>query len=257
VTLVDLEKVYDPITASHVYGSIGAGTLSAQQSTDLYAHVIGFSYPSLTTLDFALTDVTFPNPPTPSTTSKSVIGKDFITIPNDVTVTRKVSFDQQFQSSISVSSSTTWAIGTEVKVSLPLPLSPSAKATASVQFNGQHAAETDVITTVSLAESVRVQGPGRFEIVGFVEFADNYTATFTGDLMVTGTIDVPAARVGVKPLNGTVLFNLMNNPSRNAGSHAQPFTIGAGNVTASVTGTLNGTMAYTTDLTVARLTPPE
>ena len=254
VILVDLELVYDPVTAKNVYDNMGAATLSQGQSADLYAQVIGFSYPNLTTLAFELTNVSFPNPPTPSTTSKSLIGNDVISVPNSVTVSREVSFEQQFENSVSLSSSTTWAIGVEVKASLPLPMSPSAKLTGSFQYTGQETSDTDVTTTVNLTETVTVQGPGQFQVVGVVEFADNYAAGFIGDLTVTGTIDVPAANVSVEPLNGTVLFSLMNNPKRNQGSEAQPFTLGENNVTAAVTGTLTGSIAYSTDLTVTQQT---
>ena len=135
-----------------------------------------------------------------------------------------------------------------------LPMSPSAKLTGSFQYTGQETSDTDVTTTVNLTETVTVQGPGQFQVVGVVEFADNYAAGFIGDLTVTGTIDVPAANVSVEPLNGTVLFSLMNNPKRNQGSEAQPFTLGENNVTAAVTGTLTGSIAYSTDLTVTQQT---
>jgi hypothetical protein len=248
LAVVDLDQIYDPQAAGVIYQEIGTGTLSGDQSLDLYAQVIGYSYPELTSLDYELVDVNFANASTPAPSSRAFINSADVTIPPGASATHHVSIGGSVSSTVSLSSSTTWGVGVEVGFSIPLPFaSIEAKVTGSFEYQSGEAAETTVDIAMTVEEDVTLE-PGEWTVTAYADMATDYTTSFTGTLSVMGTISVPAVSIGAHPLNGTVLTSIMSNPARNAGSQAGPFSPGPNLTSAPVSGTLSGSFAVHSEL---------
>jgi hypothetical protein len=254
LAIVDLDQIYDSETAGMLYNEIGAETpLSPDQSLDIYAQVIGYSFPELTVLAFELADVEFGSAQTPTPDRNAFVTSTYYTIPPGAAVTQQVAMNGSVSSSISLSSSTTWGLGVEVGFSIPLPFaSIEAKVTGSFEHQSGEVAETTVDIGLSVTQEVQLQ-PGQWKVSMYADMVDNYTTVFTGSLRVTGTIAVPAASVAAHPLNGTVLTAIMENPARDRGSNAGPFTPGPNLTSAPVSGTMSGGFAFDSRLVVTPL----
>lgn len=245
--VVDLDEIYDSETASVVYEATGANSLSANQLTDLYSQVIGYCYPNLTTLDYELTNVNFTNAPTPASGGQTLIGSQNFTNPENISVTDQINLTKELSETFTLSSGTTWGAGVEVSFSIPLPIDAEATISGTFEYENGEEAETSGSVAVGVAAEIEIP-PGQWNVSAYVTLAQNYSASFTGTLQVTGTIAVPAAGLSSQSLNGTVLTNIMSNPNRNNGSQVAPFAPGPNSTTASVSGTISGTLAVNTSL---------
>jgi hypothetical protein len=253
VAVVDLDEIYDSDTASVVHAAIGAATLSADQELDLYAQVIGYSYPALTSFAYELMDVEFPDPPLPGAGRKQFIGSSYVPVVADESDVHHVSISGTITNTMSLSSGETWGAGVEVGFSMETPFAGvESKLTGSFEHQNGEVAETTVDMGLTVSDDLTLQ-PGNWKVTAYANMADSYTAAFSGTLRVTGMVAAPGAGVTAHPLNGSVLTAIMANPERNEGCRATPFTAGPDLTSAPVSGVVRGSFAYTTSLETTRL----
>lgn len=247
VVIVDLNLLFESAGALALWNAMSSNpSLPPDQAIELYAQVIGFSYPDLTTLAFQLSNVTWNNPPVATNTTSNTISTSQIDVPPGASEQHCVHASGTLDQSLTVSSTATWSATAEVSATIPFPLSPGASFNTTFEYDNGEVSQSNSGTSVNIKDTVTL-GPGSWNVTAVAIMADNYTAEFTADLLVEGSVTVPAAQVTQQPLNGAVLLALVNNPARNEGTAITFTQVGPDNVSGSVSGTLSGNMAVLTE----------
>lgn len=248
LAIVDLSQIYplaplgDVPSYQQIQQAIQSNQLSAQQAEDLWLQVSAYTQIMPPSLTYSLSDVVFANSP-PTETSQDTVFSTQVEFDTG-TYTNTFTITNTYENSVTLTTDTVWSFGAEIEIDVPLSFLPGVTFNTSFEAGSSEASVTTQNQSQQFSQEIELSVPGTYQINGFLSIDDDFTTTYTGTLLVIGSL------LGI-PINGTVLSALIMTQGWNippASTIVNPVS-----VTATVLGSVTGNIAFNGRFTETKL----